>query len=109
MRQRPVGFARFGARRATGRPSRSLLELHMLSADPEHWRSGVGRGLHHHVLGFARERGFEQIVLWVLSQNQGRGRPTQLGYRANRTRWVVLGGHTVGKTRYCLVTCVGGS
>jgi GNAT superfamily N-acetyltransferase len=100
---RLVGFATIGSLRANGRPSRSLVEVRMLYVDPEHWRGGIGRGLHERVLDVARERGFTQIVLWVLSKNRrARAFYEALGFEPDRTRRVTIGGHPVDEIRYCL-------
>ncbi len=100
---RPVGFATLGPLRAHGRTSRSLGELRMLYVDPEHWRRGIGRDLLERVLDAARERGFSQIVLWVLTQNlRARAFYSALGFEPDRTRQDTVGGHPVDETRYCL-------
>lgn len=100
---RLVGFATIASLRANGRPSRTVVEVRMLYVDPEHWRAGIGRELHDRVFDVARERGFTQIVLWVLSGNRrARAFYAALGFEPDRTRRVTLGGHPVGETRYCL-------
>lgn len=100
---RLVGFATIASLRANGRPSRSLVELRMLYVDPGHWRGGIGRGLHERVLDVARERGFTQIVLWVLTGNRrARAFYAALGFEPDRTRRVTIGGYAVDETRYCM-------
>ena len=37
---------------------------------PSHWRHGIGRLLAEQALSEARERGFEEAVLWVLEPNE---------------------------------------
>lgn len=100
---RAVGFAMIGSLRANGRPVRSTVELRRLYVDPEHWRAGIGRGLHEQVLSEAHARGFTQLVLWVLSQNRrARAFYAALGFEPDRTRQVTIGGQPVDETRYCL-------
>lgn len=100
---RPVGFATIGSLRANGRPVRSTAELRRLYVDPEHWRGGIGRGLHERILTEAHARGFTQLVLWVLSRNRrARAFYAALGFEPDRTRCVTIGGHPVDETRYCL-------
>jgi len=100
---RAVGFATLGSLRANGRSVRSTVEVRRLYVDPEHWRRGIGRELHEQVIGEARARGFTQLVLWALSQNQrARAFYGALGFEPDRTRSVTIGGHPVDETRYCL-------
>jgi len=100
---RLVGFATLALVRAHGRPSRKLVELRMLYVDPDHWRAGIGRALLEHVLAVARERGFLQLVLWVLSANSpARAFYAALGFEPDRTRQIPIGGQPVDETRYGL-------
>ncbi|MFT7464939.1 MAG: GNAT superfamily N-acetyltransferase [Pseudohongiellaceae bacterium] len=100
---RAVGFATLGSLRANGRPVRSTLELRRLYVDPEHWRGGIGRELHEHVIAEVRSRGFAQLVLWVLTENQpAREFYVALGFEPDRTRRDTIGGHPVDETRYSL-------
>ncbi len=100
---RLLGFTSVGALRANGRPSRSLLGVRMLYVDPDSWRIGIGRALHERTVRAAREGGFTQIVLWVLTRNQrARAFYAALGFEPDRTRHGTLGGHPVDETRYCL-------
>ena len=100
---RPAGFATVSPLRANGRPSRSLLELRRLYVDPEHWRRSVGRELVERVFSVARERGFTQVVLWVLTRNRrARAFYTARGGIPDRTRQMTIGGHPVDEIRYCI-------
>ena len=105
---RAVGFATIGSLRANGRPVRSALEVRRLYVDPEHWRRGIGSGLHEQVLVEARARRFTKLVLWVLTQNRrARAFYAAHGFEPDRTRSVTIGGHPVDETRYCLAVVSG--
>lgn len=98
-----VGFAALGVMRSNGRAVRSLVEIRRLYVDPAHWRQGMGRELHEALLAVARERGFTQLMLWVLSENQqARSFYAALGFEPDRTRRISIGGNSVDETRYCL-------
>ena len=105
---RSVGFATLGSLRANGRSVRSTVEVRRLYVDPKYWRGGIGRELHEQVLAEARARGFSQLVLWVLTQNQrARAFYGALGFEPDRTRRVTIGGHPVDETRYSLAVVSG--
>jgi ribosomal protein S18 acetylase RimI-like enzyme len=44
-------------------------ELAALYVDPPHWRSGFGAALLAETEAIARQRGFEELTLWVLTTN----------------------------------------
>ena len=48
-------------------------ELHAIYLDPAMWGRGVGRALFRHAVADLRRRGFDPLVLWVLTDNR-RGR-----------------------------------
>lgn len=44
-------------------------EIHMLYVAPDYWRSGIGNALFKAGVSYLIERGFPQMVLWVLEGN----------------------------------------
>ncbi len=44
-------------------------EITSLYVDPEHWRKGLGRALYTATVARASQRGFQELVLWVLEEN----------------------------------------
>ncbi len=44
-------------------------EITSLYVDPEHWRQGLGRASYSAIAARARQRGFRELVLWVLEEN----------------------------------------
>jgi len=45
-------------------------EISALYLDPQHWRRGVGRRLVDAAVAQAQERGYRNLTLWVLRENQ---------------------------------------
>lgn len=50
--------------------SDSTAEIAALYVDPDHWRQGVGSALLGAVLAELAERGWHDVILWVLPENQ---------------------------------------
>lgn len=75
-----------------GEPSqRSTAELSALFVAESHWRHGLGRRLCERTLTEARERGFSEVVLWVLEVNDRARRFYELmGFRPDGETRVFL-------------------
>ena len=66
-------------------------EIVALYVLPSHWRRGIGRQLCLRMVGEARSRGFDEVVLWVLDANQGARRfYDSLGFRPDGETRVFL-------------------
>ncbi|HTQ05741.1 MAG TPA: GNAT family N-acetyltransferase [Polyangiaceae bacterium] len=63
-----VGFCSFRASGDADGTARTG-EIKTLYVEPERWRSGFGSALLARALAGARERGFEEVTLWVLGTN----------------------------------------
>ena len=44
-----------------------VAELRLLYVSPERWRSGIGRRLVGHALGYLTDTGFKEVTLWTLA------------------------------------------
>jgi ribosomal protein S18 acetylase RimI-like enzyme len=66
-----AGFVTFGPCRDDGQDAVRIGEIYAIYLDPVCWRQGLGTALCRRAEERLRERGFEQVVLWVLEQNSG--------------------------------------
>ena len=65
-----VGFCDLAPTRdADGEPSR-IGEITAIYVQPDQWRRGCGRALLDAAITAARKRGFVELTLWVLQENQ---------------------------------------
>jgi L-amino acid N-acyltransferase YncA len=64
-----VGFCAAGSSRDRDANAKTA-EIGAIYVDPENWHKGIGRALLQAVLDQVRERGFEQVTLWVLAANR---------------------------------------
>jgi RimJ/RimL family protein N-acetyltransferase len=62
-----VGFVLVGP--AIGDDTSQIGEVYALNVDPDHWGSGIGKGLLDVGVAFLRDTGFTEAVLWVLPGN----------------------------------------
>lgn len=69
---RVVGFASAGPCRDEDQPA-GTGEVYAIYLEPDAWGRGLGRTLFEHTVADLRARGFDRLVLWVLTDNQ-RGR-----------------------------------
>lgn len=94
-----VGFVSAG--RAREEPE-GTGEIHAIYVLPRAWGLGAGRGLMHAALGFLRDAGHTDAVLWVLTDNaRSRRFYEQLGLMPDGgTSAEPVGGAAVGHVRY---------
>ena len=65
---RSVGFAAFGPE--AGQPDAAVGELYAMNLDPDYWGRGLGRSLLQAATAELATWGFNDLVLWVLPENQ---------------------------------------
>lgn len=96
-----LGFCSLVPSRDAGAPAKTG-EIAALYVAPEHWRSGAGRQLMLASVEAARERGYRELTLWVLSTNQrARAFYASTGYVADGAEKVEhTNGHPLHEVRY---------
>lgn len=79
-------------------------QLHAIYLDPAHWRRGLGRLLHDHVIAALREEGYRLATLWVLGTNVSArefyGRAGWTADHATQTETIGETGITLEEVRY---------
>lgn len=97
----PAGFASVGA---SGDPDADghTGELQALYLDPDHWRQGLGRILHHCALRQLVRDGYRVATLWVPSSQQAAQRfYAKAGWTRDGTvKTDAIGGYPVEEIRY---------
>ncbi|GCL62583.1 GNAT family N-acetyltransferase [Pseudaquabacterium pictum] len=63
-----AGFTTFGESRSEQSP-KATGEIWTLYVDPQYWRCGVGKALMTEALTSLRSSGFENVLVWVLQDN----------------------------------------
>jgi ribosomal protein S18 acetylase RimI-like enzyme len=100
---RAVGFVSFGKCRDAGVPG-TWGEIWALYVLPSRWSHGIGQALWRHACKQLRERGFQQVSLWVLADNERAlrfYRRAGLVLDADAAQTIELGGKTLRELRYC--------
>lgn len=64
------GFCSVTAPSPEAPPGELTAEVGALYVDPEHWRQGAGGSMLSIALGELRELGFQDVILWVLPENE---------------------------------------
>jgi GNAT superfamily N-acetyltransferase len=95
------GFASIGPARDVDLPPGSG-ELYAIYLEPEAWSQGFGRALFQGAAEDLRARGFDPLVLWVLTDNvRGRRFYEAAGWRADETSRVLdFDGTPIEEVRY---------
>ena len=96
-----AGFAITGPQRAEGGAAGSA-EIYAIYVDPARIGSGVGRALFERAVGDLRERGFVDVVLWVLDTNERARRFYEAAGMAadGGTKRATFGGVELTEVRY---------
>lgn len=96
-----LGFCSLIPSRDAGAPL-DTAEIAALYVAPEHWRSGAGRQLMLASREVARQRGYRELTLWVLSSNQrGRAFYESMGMASDGAEKVEQrNGHPLRELRY---------
>jgi GNAT superfamily N-acetyltransferase len=99
-----LGFAYTAPSRDPDCDTERVAELVALYVEPGHWRHGLGRGLTRACLDDLRERGYDELTLWVLGANRRARRFYQaLGFRTDgTTEQRTFGGAKLPLVRYRL-------
>ena len=98
---RVVGFASGGPCRDDDLPP-GTGEVYAIYLEPEAWDLGIGRALFEHAVADLRERAFEPLVLWVLTDNRrGRAFYERQGWRPDgAARQLDFDGTQIEERRY---------
>jgi ribosomal protein S18 acetylase RimI-like enzyme len=66
----PIGFCSVATPSRDEEADEATAEIGALYVDPDHWREGAGRAMLLATLSELREKGYRDVVLWVLPENQ---------------------------------------